>query len=195
MEQDATARILSRLVRVGTVMNVDREKRMVRVKIQNENLPSGWLYVLQHYDADLHIEPDGEPHTHNIGSAGGHSHPGSSVTIAQDGSHTHNIESAGEHSHPGSKADGKDAEIKPDGDHTHGTGDAGGHSHPGSSVTITQDGEHTHTSSVGYVGNRPQEKHSHNRSYVTWWMPKIDAAVLCLCLPTDDGDGYVLGMI
>ena len=140
MEQDATARILSRLVRVGTVMNVDREKRMVRVKFQNENLPSGWLYVLQHYDADLHIEPDGEPHTHNIGSAGGHSHPGSSVTI-------------------------------------------------------TQDGEHTHTSSVGYVGNRPQEKHSHNRSYVTWWMPKIDAAVLCLCLPTDDGDGYVLGMI
>ena len=188
-----TARILSRLVRVGIVMSVDKEKRLARVKFENEDLPSGWLYVLQHYDADLHIEPDGEPHTHNIGSAGGHNHSGSSVTIVQDGDHTHNIENAGEHSHPGSKADDKDAEIKADGEHTHSMGSAGGHNHSGSSVNIVQDGEHTHKSSVGYVGNKPQQKHSHTRSYLEYWMPKIDAAVLCLCLPTDDGDGYVLG--
>lgn len=39
-------RILAGLVRVGTVTNVDEGKRMVRVKFQSENMPSGWLRVL-----------------------------------------------------------------------------------------------------------------------------------------------------
>ena len=188
-----TERVLSQLVRHGIVTDVDKEKRMARVKFQGENMTSGWLHVLQHYDADLHIEPDGEPHTHTIGSAGGHNHSGSSVIIAQDGDHTHTIESAGEHSHPGSKADDKDAEIQPDGDHAHSAGNAGSHNHPGSSVNIVQDGEHTHTSSVGYVGDRPQQKHSHTRSYVTWWMPKINDKVLVLYLPILNADGFILG--
>ena len=139
MEQEASLRILSRLVRIGTVMSVDKEKRVVRVKFQNEDMPSGWLYVLQHYDADLHIEPDGE--------------------------------------------------------HYHETNSAGGHNHPGSSITITQDGEHAHRTLEAYYGKERRVTHSHERSFVTWWLPKIDDAVLCLCLPTDDGDGYVLGGI
>lgn len=194
MDEEAIARVVPRLVRVGIVMNVDREKRLVRVKFQNEELPSGWLYVIQHYDADVHIEPDGE-HRHKIGSAGSHSHPGSSVDIALDGDHRHAIQTAGDHSHPGSTADGKPAAIPPDGDHTHSEDAAGGHSHPSSAVTIATDGEHTHTTTGTYFGDCPKEKHSHERSYATWWMPKIDDAVLCLFLPTDDGDGYVLGGI
>ena len=118
MEQEASLRILSRLVRIGTVMSVDKEKRMVRVKFQNEGMPSGWLYVLQHYKADLYIEPDAE-HTHSIHD-----------TYTGGGS----------------------AETFPNHDHLLG-------------------------------------------SHVTWWLPKIDDAVLCLCLPADDGDGYVLGAI
>ena len=194
MEQEASLRILSRLVRIGTVMSVDKEKRMVRVKFQNEGMPSGWLYVLQHYDADLHIEPDGE-HYHETNSAGGHNHPGSSVTITQDGSHTHSVESAGNHSHSATASEGGSVSVASAGDHTHSAADAGGHNHPGSSVTITQDGEHAHRTLEAYYGKERRATHSHERSFVTWWLPKIDDAVLCLCLPTDDGDGYVLGAI
>ena len=193
MDQEASLRILSRLVRVGVVMNVDKEKRMARVKFQNEDMSSGWLYVLQHYNADLHIEPDGE-HYHETESAGGHNHPGSSVMIAQDGNHTHSIESGGDHSHSAT-ADGKSVDISSGGNHTHSAADAGSHNHPGSSVKIAQDGEHAHRTEGAYYGEKQEITHSHTRSYVTWWLPKVDDAVLCLCLPTDDGDGYVLGGI
>ena len=39
-------RILSGLVRLGTVTDVDNEKRKVRVKFQSQDMTSGWLYVL-----------------------------------------------------------------------------------------------------------------------------------------------------
>ena len=38
--------ILSRLVRVGTVTDVNKKKRKARVKFQDEDMTSGWLRVL-----------------------------------------------------------------------------------------------------------------------------------------------------
>lgn len=46
MDMEEIARILASLVRVGTVTNVDEDKRMVRVKFRSENMTSGWLRVL-----------------------------------------------------------------------------------------------------------------------------------------------------
>lgn len=57
--------IVSGLVRVGTVTDIDKDKRMARVKFQSEGYTSGWLQVVQHYKADMYIEPDAE-HTHTI---------------------------------------------------------------------------------------------------------------------------------
>lgn len=89
MERE-TEKALENLVRVGTVTDVDKAKRQVRVKFQDTGMTSGWLKVLQHHGADLYIEPDAE-HTHEItdtytggGSASvypSHDHlPGSYVT-------------------------------------------------------------------------------------------------------------------
>lgn len=83
-------KILSRLVQIGTVSDVDSGKRMARVILKETRHTSGWLKVLQHYAADMYIEPDAE-HTHTItdtytggGSAGtypAHDHlPGSHLT-------------------------------------------------------------------------------------------------------------------
>lgn len=83
-------KILANLVRIGTVTVVDAGKRLARVKFQDAGITSGWLPVIQHYGADLYIEPDAK-HTHDItdtytggGSAGmypDHDHlPGSHVT-------------------------------------------------------------------------------------------------------------------
>lgn len=82
--------ILTGLVRIGTVMDVDVKQKMVRIKCQDTGMTSGWLPVLQHYGTELHIEPDAK-HTHSISdtySGGGsastypaHDHlPGSHVT-------------------------------------------------------------------------------------------------------------------
>ncbi len=38
--------ILSRLVRVGTVTDVNKKKRKARVKFQDEDMTSGWLRIL-----------------------------------------------------------------------------------------------------------------------------------------------------
>lgn len=57
--------ILSGLVRLGTVTDVNKAKRLARVKFQSENMTSGWLYVVQHYGANFHIEPDAE-HSHAV---------------------------------------------------------------------------------------------------------------------------------
>ncbi len=83
-------KILSGLVRVGTVTDVNSAKRQARVKFQGENMTSGWLYVLQHSSANVLVVPDGE-HTHEIsdtytggGSAGtepDHDHSGSYLTL------------------------------------------------------------------------------------------------------------------
>ena len=65
MDFSELAHIVSGLVRVGTVTDVDKDKRLARVKFQSEDYTSGWLHVLQHYSAGLYIEPDAE-HTHEI---------------------------------------------------------------------------------------------------------------------------------
>lgn len=65
---------LSGLVRVGTVTDVNSQRKQARVKFQGEEMTSGWLYVLQHYGATLRIAEDGS-HTHSISdtySGGGH---------------------------------------------------------------------------------------------------------------------------
>ncbi len=36
-----------RMVRVGTVTDLDPGKKKARIKLQGENIPSGWLLVLQ----------------------------------------------------------------------------------------------------------------------------------------------------
>lgn len=58
-------KILSRLIQTGTVTAVDSGKRLARVKFKDTGITSGWLYVVQHYAANLCIEPDAE-HTHAI---------------------------------------------------------------------------------------------------------------------------------
>lgn len=45
MDMDAE-KILSQLVRVGTVTNVDNERRMARVKFQDTGHTPDWLFVL-----------------------------------------------------------------------------------------------------------------------------------------------------
>ena len=109
-ESRRARRVLSGLVRVGIVTDLDAAGCRARVKYQSENMTSGWLRVLQHRGAALKIEAEAN-HSHSTG----------------DGS----------------------------------TGGAGGHGHDGSSL-----GE---------------------------WMPEINSVVLCLYLPMEDGDGYILG--
>lgn len=58
-------KILTGLVRVGTVTNIDAGKRMARVKFQGEDMTSGWLYVVQHFAADMFIIPDAK-HNHPV---------------------------------------------------------------------------------------------------------------------------------
>ena len=57
--------ILERLVRIGTVSSLDSKGKRVRVKYEDTDTISGWLYVLQHSRAGIYVAPDGE-HTHTI---------------------------------------------------------------------------------------------------------------------------------
>ncbi|MCF8017845.1 MAG: hypothetical protein K9L62_00470 [Vallitaleaceae bacterium] len=66
-------------MRIGTVSSVDSAKRTVRVIYKDKNIVSGWLPVLQHYGAGVHVNPDGE-HTHSITGGG---------TAEADGEHDH----------------------------------------------------------------------------------------------------------
>jgi len=85
MENEAELR---NLVRVGTVSELDEDKCMARVKYDDSGMQSGWLFVLQHYAANISVAPD-NPHTHEIydtysngGSAStveGHDHPGTHI--------------------------------------------------------------------------------------------------------------------
>ena len=38
-------------VRIGKVTDVNKEKRLVRVKFEDTGITSGWLPVMQHYKA------------------------------------------------------------------------------------------------------------------------------------------------
>lgn len=111
MDAEETARILSGLIRIGTVTNVDNARRTARVKFQSEGMSSGWLYVLaaRPYIPDY----DGAQRTEYEAGGGGY---------AAFASHPHPLV------------------IKP-------------------------------------------------------WMPKINATVLCVYLPVDNADGFILGEI
>jgi phage baseplate assembly protein gpV len=77
--------VLENLVRIGVVSAVDKGKRKARVMFDDIGITSGWLFVIQHHEADIHVEPDNS-HTHIIsdtytgsGSAStipDHDHPG-----------------------------------------------------------------------------------------------------------------------
>ena len=61
--------ILSGLVRVGIVSAVDTANRKARVIFEDmDNMTSGWLSVLQHYQTNIYVSADGE-HTHQITGA------------------------------------------------------------------------------------------------------------------------------
>ena len=53
-------KILSGLVRLGTVTAVDNDQRLARVKFQDQNLPSDWLPVLISLDV-MHYYPYDDP--------------------------------------------------------------------------------------------------------------------------------------
>lgn len=57
--------ILSGLVRIGTVSSVDADKRIARVIYSDKDMVSGWLHVLQHFQAGVYVKPNGN-HTHTI---------------------------------------------------------------------------------------------------------------------------------
>jgi len=102
-----TETVLSNIVRVGFVTAVDAVRRRARVYFEDMGFTSDWLYVLQHYDADVHVEPDNE---------------------------------------------------------------------------------HDHYGNVPMI-----QKHDHPRTYLEYWMPKVDDRVWCLYVPVENGDGIVLG--
>lgn len=189
MDGDAL-RILKRIIRIGTVQAVDPETRRARVKFPDEQSISGWLYVLQRYDAAVHIEPDGA-HVHDIESAGEHVHG-----VDGAGEHVHGIGEAGAHVHDlldpatGEPVEDAAAVVGEAGAHVHTSESAGGHVHG-----IASAGAHTHRTGGTWYGEDRRTTHAHDRSYVTWWMPQIDDTVLCLYMPVDDADGYVLGGI
>ena len=98
-----------RMIQIGTVSAVDEGKHKVMVHHPATGLTSPWLSVLQHYDADIHVEPDN--------------------------SHDHS----------------------------------------------------------GEVSGIPD--HSHDRTYLEYWMPKVGETVVCVYIGVQDGDGFVLGRV
>ena len=75
-----TINALKNLVRIGTVTDVNHQKREVRVKFLNTNLTSGWLRVLNNVPAI----PDYEGNQQTEFEAGGSSE-------ASFASHKHNL--------------------------------------------------------------------------------------------------------
>ena len=43
-------------VRIGKVTDVNKKKRLVRVKFEDTGITSGWLPVMQHYKAIVYTE-------------------------------------------------------------------------------------------------------------------------------------------
>ncbi len=78
---------LEDIVRIGIVSDIDAGKRLARVHFPALDVPSDWLMVLQHPQAKLSIQPDGE-HDHAVTGSGlsltagavpDHSHPDSTL--------------------------------------------------------------------------------------------------------------------
>lgn len=65
-----TEKVLKRLVRIGTVTDVDNGSRTARVKFQDCSMTSGWLHVL---DTHPHI-PDYDPTPQKTELKEGHQH-------------------------------------------------------------------------------------------------------------------------
>lgn len=78
-------RMLARIVRVGLVSDVNGTQ--CRVIFPDNNQTSGWLHVLQHSGAALHI-PEAGAHTHTATVRDTYS-GGGTATISEDGAHTH----------------------------------------------------------------------------------------------------------
>ena len=52
------------IIRQGKVTNVDASRRMIKVTYTEQNdMTSGWLYVLQHQNTDIKVEV-ADNHTH-----------------------------------------------------------------------------------------------------------------------------------
>lgn len=75
--------------------------------------------------------------------------------------------------------------------------DAGSHNH---GQKVSTNGSHSHGGQVSTDGSHDhsittQPDHTHEGTKTTSWMPKVNDNVLCLYVPTDDGngDGYILG--
>ena len=118
-------------MRIGTVSAVDASARKARVIFKDEGITSGWLPVMQHYDA--------------------------SVSVATAGEHDHDVEG--------------DCIVK--------------NTTKTPSTWVDEEGV-THTSH--------STAHGHSGK-VKYWMPKINDTVVCLYLPTFNGDGVILGAI
>lgn len=71
--------------------------------------------------------------------------------------------------------------------------------HYAAGLYIEPDAEHTHTITDTYTGGGSASTYpAHDHlpgSHLTYWMPKVNAAVLVLYLPVEDSDGYILGGI
>lgn len=71
--------------------------------------------------------------------------------------------------------------------------------HHAAGLYIEPDAEHTHIISDTYSGGGSASTfpaHDHlPGSHLTYWMPKVNDAVLVLYLPVPDSDGYILGGI
>ncbi len=95
--------ILSGLVRIGTVTDVNGAECKARVKYWGEDFSSGWLYVLQHSGGGVDV-PDagGHSHTATVSSEGSHNH---SLEIPSDGLHSHTviISEQPDHTHEGTQ--------------------------------------------------------------------------------------------
>ena len=72
--------ILRNLVCIGTVSSIDAVNLKARVIYKDkDNLVSGWLPVLQHTTAGVHVNPDGD-HMHSVTTGG---------TASSAGTHRH----------------------------------------------------------------------------------------------------------
>ncbi len=95
--------IVSGLVRVGTVTDVNADECRARVKFWGEGMTSGWLYVLQRSGGGVSV-PDagGHGHTADVSANGSHRHV---ADLPSDGSHSHTVTIAEQpdHTHEGSQ--------------------------------------------------------------------------------------------
>lgn len=70
--------------------------------------------------------------------------------------------------------------------------------HSGAGVIVAADGAHTHAISDTYSGGGRAETvnaHTHDGTALGIWVPSVNDAVVCLYLPTFNGDGFILGKV